>query len=189
MCVCVSLSLSLFAVMVDPSNYVLRIPNGMCRIVCIVLSAYCIKQTMTLRLVFRNSCFKCYSRPWGFELLHACVSWEKQTLDLLRFDTWCYVSGHGIWGPRMEIQRTEIMIIHVYIYIYIYIERERDVYIHVYVCIYMCMCIYIYIYIYTHTVSQGNASIGRRSSDSGICRILKITYGTIRYGTVYQYSI
>ena len=30
-----------------------------------------------IRLMFKSLCFKCSSRPWGFELSHAYISCEK----------------------------------------------------------------------------------------------------------------
>ena len=42
--------------------------------------------TSYVRSVFRSSCFRCSSRLWGFEFLHAYMSWDKLWI--------CYASTH-----------------------------------------------------------------------------------------------
>ena len=43
-----------------------------------------------VRSVFKSSCGRCSSRPWGFELLHAYMSFDKCwfTVDLRRVWIW-----------------------------------------------------------------------------------------------------
>ena len=63
-----------------------------------------------LRSVFKSLCFDTYSRPWGFEFLHACISWEHMGVSTTTTTT-------------TTICVCIYIRIHIYIYIYIYVMR------------------------------------------------------------------
>ena len=53
----------------------------------------------THTVVFKGSCFKCSSGPWGLWIL-AYIPFLRQMLDLPWFDIWLHVFGYGIWDHR-----------------------------------------------------------------------------------------
>ena len=76
--------------------------------------------------------------------LNSCLhAFPKNMLNLLWLNAWFYDFGYGIWNPRIEVLRIEVinMMIIMFLSIYIYI----------YICINIYICIYIYIHTYIHT--------------------------------------
>ena len=62
---------------------------------------YTCARNMEIRWVVKSSRFKSSSRPWGFEFLHAYISWETHWVYYELRHNSMYLFGYGIWDPQI----------------------------------------------------------------------------------------